>query len=719
MRKTVFLTACTLLPLATSAQSILSKDGKEMNIQLDEVVVTGTGTQHLLKDAPVQTEVIGGKQLAHYGGKNIQDILSGLTASLDFNEGDMGSQMQLNGLGNSYILVMVNGKRLHGDVGGQNDLGLIDPHDIEKIEIVKGASSALYGSDAIAGVINIITKKHNEEGFALENTTRYASHNDIRQHNGLSFSLGKVQSYTNFQLQHTDGWQNTPDEYTEGTLVHDSRNMTVNKYTNWQISEHLTYTPTKNISLYLDGANYYKDIMRPRNGRYASCDVYTYDLNYHNASISGGGTFKLNGTDVITVDVDWNKHAYFYKYFATTLEDGYDPNGKFTNYYPYFDGDMNLQSDQQRTMAQAKGVFYLPASNILSAGVEFRYDYLDAPTRVKGGTASDWTGALYVQDEFNMLNWLNITAGLRLNQNKAFGFKATPKISGMVSAGDFRFRLGWSQGFKTPTPKELSYHYLRQMGGTTYYYMGNSNLDAQTSNYGSVGVEYRGKKLTVSVTGYLNSLDNMITLVNVPVSEIPIDDHTSQFMGDGSGKVIPRQYKNMETAKTYGADVNISYKLTKELTLSGNYSYLDTQAEVYNDSHHRLDKVTIDGMAHHKWNANITWGHRFSKTYQLGIGLYGRGSSKRYYQNDGDGKAYQLWRLNTSHDFGKSKHMTYRVEAGVDNIFNFVDTTPRHLHLGTTSSGTTLYASIALKFSQGKRLRNSYNTNKLNKNEED
>jgi len=89
---------------------------------LREIVVTGTGTEHLLKNAPVQTEVISRKMLDSYGGKSIEEILSGLTASFAFNEGDMGSQMQLGGLGNSYILILIDGKRIHGDVGGENDL---------------------------------------------------------------------------------------------------------------------------------------------------------------------------------------------------------------------------------------------------------------------------------------------------------------------------------------------------------------------------------------------------------------------------------------------------------------------------------------------------------------------------------------------------------------------------------------------------------------------
>ena len=195
----------------TSQAQSTHEDGLKGEHSLQEVVVTGTGTQHLLKDAPVQTEVITQKMLRDYGGRTLEDILAGLTSSLSFNESDMGSGMQLNGLGNSYILILVDGKRIHGDVGGENDLSLIDPQNIEKIEIVKGASSALYGSDAIAGVINIITKKH-DSGLLLENTSRVGSYGDLRQHNGIGLRMGKWSSYTNFQLQHSDGWQNTSTE---------------------------------------------------------------------------------------------------------------------------------------------------------------------------------------------------------------------------------------------------------------------------------------------------------------------------------------------------------------------------------------------------------------------------------------------------------------------------------------------------------------------------
>jgi outer membrane receptor for ferrienterochelin and colicins len=176
-------------------------------------------------------------------------------------------------------------------------------------------------------------------------------------------------------------------------------------------------------------------------------------------------------------------------------------------------------------------------------------------------------------------------------------------------------------------------------------------------------------------------------------------------MGDGSDGIIARKYMNMEDAKTYGADFNLSYKLTSELILGGNYSYLDTKAHVYNSEYETLDEVTIDGMAHHKWNASMTWNHRFTPTYRIGVNFSTRGSSKRFYQNNGNGKAFQIWRLNTTHDFGRAeKSISYRVELGIDNIFNYVDRTMHPYHLGTTSAGTTLYASFSIKFRQGKKI---------------
>ena len=697
---------CVLCP----AQNALRND------TLQEVVVTGTGTLHLLKDAPVQTEVITSRMLRQYGGRSIEDIISGLTASFSFSEDDMGSQMQMNGLGNDYILILIDGKRIHGDVGGQNDLSLIDPLNIEKIEIVKGASSALYGSDAIAGVVNIITKKHNEDGLLLENTSRIGSYGDLRQHNGIGLKYGKFNSYTNFQLQHSDGWQNTGVEHTVGSEapVLDSRNKTVNRHTNYQVAERLTYTPCKDLELYAEGSVYWKRIYRP-SGKYPHYDVKTYDLEYHNASASAGGKWLINKHDVVTLDVDWNRHAYYYHFTATTLVEDYvkSKGTIYYPYYPYLPGQDALQSDQQRTLAHLKGVFLLPYSNRLSAGMEYRYDWLDAPSRVKGETVSDNTEALYVQDEFGLVHNLNLTLGMRLNRNEQFGWKFTPKVSAMYKVGDpLRIRASWSQGFKAPTLKEMYYQYVRQMSGT-YLYLGNTDLVPQTSNYFSLSGEYMLGNLTMSLSGYYNKVDKMITLVTIPNYLAP-DEYIATY-----DPVKTREYQNMESAKTYGLDFNLRYNY-KEWSMGLGYSYLDTKANQYDTNHDRMHKVTIDGMAHHKANCFVLWSHGFSPAYRFGMGIYGRLSTKRYYQIDGDGKGYNLWRVNTTHDIGNSKTCSYRVEAGVDNVFNYSDCTPHGLHLGTTTPGRTFYVAFSVRFNKGKKVSTKFNSNLNSKqNDED
>ena len=698
------------------AQGVMKTDS------IQEVVVTGTGTQHLLRNAPVQTEVITSRMLKNYGGRSLEDILGALTSSFAFNEGDMGSQMQLNGLGNSYILVLVDGKRLHGDVGGENDLGLIDPHNIEKIEIVKGASSALYGSDAIAGVVNIITKKHNE-ALLVENSTRYGSHNDLRQHNGVGLAFGQVKSYTNFQLQHSDGWQNTATEWTpsSATPVTDSRNKTVNEHTNWQLQEQLTWNVTPQIELYASGSYYRKGIYRPK-GKYPKYDVKTFDLKYRNASASVGGKWQAP-FGVITLDVDWNKHAYYHAFTSTTLAEGFDDQGKLILDFPYFAGQQSLQSNQERTMAHLKGVFPLPYNHRLSAGIEARYDYLKAPTSIAGKTADDNTEAIYVQDEWNCAvgsgsATVHLTPGLRLNRNQGFGMRLTPKLSAMLSTGQLRLRATWSQGFKTPTLKERNYRYIREMT-TIIMYLGNPDLGAQTSNYFSLNGEYTWGPMNLTLTGYLNKVDNMITLVTVPRTEAPAD-YRQQY-GEMLGKV--RRYMNMEDARTMGVDVNLRYS-----PAGLGYSYLDTRAHVYDSDHDRLVNVTIDGMAHHKGNVFLTWQHNNNTSHQpqgYGLGLYGRMSTKRYYQTDGDGKGYQIWRIAGNCTFGLGKHRlasTCQLEAGIDNLFNYCDRTPHGLHLGTTTPGRTVYATLAVKLTKGKKTKFSNNTKsniKQNENEED
>ena len=639
----IWLAGLVLLSLSAevSAQSNVA-----MQDSIPEIVVTGTGTEHYLKDAPVQTEVISRKMLDSYAGATLEDILSGLCASFDFSAGDMGANMQLGGLGNGYILILVDGKKMHGDVGGQNNLGLIDPARIERIEIVKGAASALYGSDAIAGVVNIILKKH-RENILIENTSRGGSYGEFRQSNTVQFKVGKFTSSTNFQLKHSDGWQNTtyedPNRYEYP--ITNSINKTVNRYTDWQVAQRFDYQATKDLSLYADGSFYRKRIYRP-------CgvpDYKTYDFLYRNSSVATGGKLKLKNSNSIMLDVNYDSHAYYYMYTRETWDKEYDDSGKEIS-FPYFPGDKGLQSDQSRLLLQLKGIFNLPYFNRLSVGTDTEINWLDAPRRLdEKDQVSDYTTSFYAQDEWTPIERLNITAGGRLTVNQNFGVRITPKVSAFYKLGAFNLRATYSEGFKTPTLKELHYRYIRQMSIISLN-LGNTELDPQTSRYVSGGLEYNGTRFSINVTGYCNWVDNMITLVTIPLSQAPGD----LVVTYDPARV--RQYQNMDDARTYGVDVNAKWTPVQSLTLTGGYSYLDTEANQYDEEDQVMKHVIIDGMAHHRATVSAIWTHAWRRSnYRLGIGVYGRIQSKRYYQDDGNGKAYNLWRLNTRHQFKLGK----------------------------------------------------------------
>lgn len=686
----IWLEGLVLLSLSAevSAQSNVA-----MQDSIPEIVVTGTGTEHYLKDAPVQTEVISRKMLDSYAGATLEDILSGLCASFDFSAGDMGANMQLGGLGNGYILILVDGKKMHGDVGGQNNLGLIDPARIERIEIVKGAASALYGSDAIAGVVNIILKKH-RENILIENTSRGGSYGEFRQSNTVQFKVGKFTSSTNFQLKHSDGWQNTtyedPNRYEYP--ITNSINKTVNRYTDWQVAQRFDYQATKDLSLYADGSFYRKRIYRP-------CgvpDYKTYDFLYRNSSVATGGKLKLKNSNSIMLDVNYDSHAYYYMYTRETWDKEYDDSGKEIS-FPYFPGDKGLQSDQSRLLLQLKGIFNLPYFNRLSVGTDTEINWLDAPRRLdEKDQVSDYTTSFYAQDEWTPIERLNITAGGRLTVNQNFGVRITPKVSALYKLGAFNLRATYSEGFKTPTLKELHYRYIRQMSIISLN-LGNTELDPQTSRYVSGGLEYNGTRFSINVTGYCNWVDNMITLVTIPLSQAPGD----LVVTYDPARV--RQYQNMDDARTYGVDVNAKWTPVQSLTLTGGYSYLDTEANQYDEEDQVMKHVIIDGMAHHRATVSAIWTHAWRRSnYRLGIGVYGRIQSKRYYQDDGNGKAYNLWRLNTRHQFKLGKRWNAEVNAGIDNIFNYYETTYHSLNYGTTTAGRTFYGSLMIQFGQKK-----------------
>ena len=663
-----------------SAQSILEgKETEDLSLMLEEVVVTGTGTEHYLKDAPVQTEVITRRALEQFQARSMEELLAGLSPSLTFHDGSMGSHIQLNGLNNDYILILIDGKRMNGDVGGQNDLNLLNPANIERIEIVKGAASSLYGSDAIAGVINIITKKHHDK-TEFTSTSRVGAYGDVRESASLGLTIGQVKSMTGVNFHHTDGWRNTDLQWNQQQLKPGSTMKTVNRSTNYTLTESLDWNVNDRLSLTASGSCYERWVVRP----HGPWSYLPNDFYYRNYGFAAGGKYRLGKRNYLTADLSYDRYGYFYDYKLQEVTDYFKDGDRIT----YFPGQRIKQSVQRQVLGQAKGVFYIGDRHLLNTGFEYLYNHLESPHHIDGDRASVYTLAAYAQEEWTAADDVVLTAGARGTVHKETGFNLSPKIAVLYNKGDFRLRASYALGYKSPTVKELYYNYTATLGGGSLTaYHGNKHLKAQTSQYASVGAEYAGRKFQASVTAYANFLRNMIELVEINLTaEEKLDEIEKSKM-----------YLNLTQARIWGVDFTFNYQPVQTLTVSGGYSFSDPRAQYPDQGADYMKYIPIDATSQHNATLNASWHHTWSR-YRLGLAVYGRYQSVRRYVEDNDADAFQTWRINTAHTLLGMKKWTLTLNVGVDNLFNYVDRTPFGRNRGTTTPGRTVYASALVKF---------------------
>ncbi len=632
---------------------------KKSNSTLGEVVVTGTGTPHHLKSAPVQTELIDKKLIDRIAATNFNDLMLNVSPSFDFSPGAMGPFMQLNGLGNDYILVLIDGKRVYGDVGGQTDLSRINPDNVERIEVVKGASSALYGSEAIAGVINIITKKSKSKA-AVVTSNRYGSYGEWIQHHSLDLNFGRLSSTTSFDRKATDGWQLSKYELDDDDLV-ETDAMAQNASTDFTFNQKLSYDLTQQLSVYVQGAKYKRDVLRPQT-------VGKYGYSYDDFSYAAGAEYLLGKGNKLTLDWNSDNFKYYYKYNQPA--DGFQAD------------DKAKQTEQLRNALNLKGIFKLSKSHQLSVGGEYVNEELESEGRLEGEKADAYTLALYGQDEMKIIKNLSAVVGARFVNHKEFGSAFTPKLSALYNLKDFNFRATYSRGFKAPTLKELYYHYDKPMGSSVYLFLGNPDLEPQTSDYYAFSAEYIIDGFSFSVTGYQNDVDDLIDYETVETSE---EDAAN-------GVKRTRRHYNISKAGTKGIDFLFNANLGSGFSIGGGYSYVDAK--------NKTDDIRLEGVAENYGNARLGYVHNWKK-YQLTANLNARFQDEKFFDDDeGNAKGYNLWKLTTIHRFYGPGDFVFDLSAGIDNIFDYVDDSPYGSHYGTISPGRTYFVSLQIAINQ-------------------
>lgn len=452
---------------------------KSTAFNMDQVVVTGTGTHHKLKDSPVPVEVISQRDLQNANPSSFQDALVKLVPSISVQTTAMGTTLYVNGLPDKYLLVLINGKKVAGDISGSIDYDRINMDAVKRIEVLKGASSALYGSDAIAGVINIITDDP-KSALNVSSNTRVSSHGRVSESANVDANEGKLSAHLNYNYRTSDGWQLSPyEENSKGGLVETTK-QPVYKNHSHNVSQSLNYAATERLSFGLNGNLYISE--NDRTG--------AYDYNNRHQSYTFGGTAK-----------------YLLPKKASFLEG----NVNTTNYRSYYDyindakthvaGDNVLSKNQTYTNANLKGVFKTHDNNTLFTGLDYVYEGLD-PTEtskmLNDEHQSVYTLAAYAQDEVKLFDALSVVAGVRYAYNEKFKSQFTPKLSLMYQYSGLNVRASYAAGFRSPTLQQM-YAVSESSGQVT---VGDPNLDPEKSNFYNLNVEYNHRLFSVSASIY-------------------------------------------------------------------------------------------------------------------------------------------------------------------------------------------------------------------------
>ena len=623
---------------------------------LNPVVVTGSGHHQRLKSTATPVHVLSAQEIREQGISTFDGALTRMMPQVSMAPSSMGSFLRLNGLGNKYILILINGQKLNGDISNNVDLNRINMARVKRIEVLDGAASSLYGSDAIAGVINIITDQPTQNLVSATSDTRVSGHGQLTENVTLDIYKNGFGSYTSFGYDRADSYRNNDLEYVKGSDTETQTSIAplFTGYRSHTFGQKFTYAPNQHLALNA-GADYsYKITDRPE----TSEDITggnDYEMRYKGFRWNLGGIYKFNAKNSLQADFTVDRFRYGKEYDVATKT--------------YAVGDY-VQSKKQLMMeGNVKAILALTKHSTTIFGADWRKEYLDATS----GNIDEhvYSLAAYAQHETKLQRDLTLTLGLRLTHHETFNNHLTPKATLMYAPGNFRFRATYSAGFRAPGLDELYYHYFSVNRGKAQISFGNQDLSPEKSNYFSLNAEYRDEVIAVSLTGYLNRINDMVVKQNIPVDDATRKMLMAEFpemTQDQADKMVSYAlYQNSDEGDVKGVQLNVSANLFRGFNLSANYVY--TYARTKSGEEWSPLERSIRHAATIAANYHHSWGR-----YGLNVNLNGRLQSKTYYTGTyEDAPGFGVWNLQTTHAFDVAKWAYLEPAIGVDNIFDKVD----------------------------------------------
>jgi outer membrane receptor for ferrienterochelin and colicins len=529
------------------------------SVHLGEVMVTATRTERLLASVPMPVQVIGASTIRSSGSTRLQDILgeqAGLVVVPQVN--GLGNGIQIQGLNPDYTLILLDGEPLVGRYAGTLELSRITTARIKKIEIVRGPSSSLYGSEALAGVINLITEQPLSSRALLSG--RYGSRNTSDLNACASLVGSKLRFDIMANRYATDGYDFSPEIF----------GQTVAPFQNYTLMPRLSWTPARGHEAQLS--------LR----WFAEHQLNSYQV------INGTDSIRVQGSGDIT---DYNIHNW-YRYtgipglqltarlYATSYKTKTALNKLET-------GDLHYADDfrQSFTRPEVQAVWRGWNKQRVTAGTGYIREAVKT-TRygdLTGRSQNTWYG--FAQHEWDPLSRLTLVSGLRYDHNDTYGSQLSPKLAALFQASEkLSFKLSAGSGFKAPDFRQLYLNFdnaaasyavfgtevvsdqlkaLDREGRILEYFRNPATMGSimpESSFALNLGVSYRiNQTLDLECNFFQNRLRGLIETIPVAVT-------TNQ-------KTI-YSYTNIRRALTEGLEAQAGWQVHPRIKISAGYQWL-------------------------------------------------------------------------------------------------------------------------------------------------
>jgi len=580
-------------------------------VESEKVVVTATRSEIDLSEAPGAITLVDAQEIKMKGANDLLDIVRDTPGISLLGTGLGGrKKISIRGTESRHTLILIDGMRIAasdaniGHSNFQNDWFSME--DVERVEIVRGPLSALYGSEALGGVINIISKPIADQWRAGVDMGGGLLANGESGGDQQSFSFATAGPFPNkkFGFSLTAGYLREDDV----TDQDDSRYSELEGKEATSGKVKLTWQPVDNQTFAFSLSGTQEDRWRDSVSRRGSAYEAEYDLKKYNVALTWDGTFGAFKTAV--------------KAYRTSLDSDYDT--------PTMQSENIITDD----ILDAQITYMGLKNHLFTLGGEARLEDFENNILKSGEDVRHL--ALFFQDEIRLFDRLSLTIGGRFDDHEIFGSEFSPRVYLVYRLFDeLRLKAGYGHAFNAPTIKEMSKDYVAIRAHTFY---GNPDLEPETADNFEIGLEYSGRLVQAGLFYFYNDIDDLI-------NTRCINNCSSRY-----GRELT--WENVDEAEIQGIETNVSASLPYGFAVSANYTYLDTE-----DKESGKD---LEGRPEHQGNMNLSYTNE-------GLGL---STSLRYQYigrqllDDNNVPHYDLWNLSAT----KSITDNFELQVGIDNI---------------------------------------------------